>query len=161
MKVIIFEGIDCTGKSTASKELVKKLLDANPRVKVMYYHMTGEDPQSVYAMQHFFGRMHKFKVDYLIFDRSMIGEMFYGPKYRGASSITLGETYRILKEFDHEIHFKKIPDDKWIAHKEEYFKREEATFTEYEEIRKDYLEFYKVVRSVKKTGLNVIFSEFK
>jgi thymidylate kinase len=95
-KVIILEGIDGSGKSTLAAEFEKSIKLRQPNANVIRAHrgpMIGsvEDEylRPIYDLE---------ENDVLIADRWHVGEMIYGPIYRGHSQIrsVIGEVETFL-----------------------------------------------------------------
>lgn len=84
-KVIILEGIDGSGKSTLADKLEAAVKDRNPDANVIRAHrgpMVGTVEE-----EYVFPIMDLGPNDVLIADRWHVGEMIYGPIYRGHSYV--------------------------------------------------------------------------
>lgn len=93
--VIIFEGIDHTGKSTA----IEKLCSSYPIGEYSVTHVEGVDDNTFGFYDEILKECEKFGIVHQIFDRAMIGELVYGPMYREKSRINFEEIKRIFDKY--------------------------------------------------------------
>jgi thymidylate kinase len=94
MPIIILEGIDGSGKST----LAKKIAEASPLKTTLLHRGPIQHPVKVEYVDPLF-RVNKNEL--LIADRWHVGEVIYGPIYRGVSQVEkfLGSIEEILDHF--------------------------------------------------------------
>lgn len=96
MPVIVIEGIDGAGKSTLFESIKEKIPHHFDRVFVHKGVPEYEDPEKEYLQQLSWLRKNHFMVS----DRYHVGELIYGPIYRGYS-MTEGEWFtRIESRLD-------------------------------------------------------------
>ena len=93
MPTIIIEGIDGAGKSTLFDRIVKKIPNKYDRVLVHKGVPEYEDPEREYCHQLSWLRNNHFMVS----DRYHVGELIYGPIYRGKST-TEGYWFNRIEE---------------------------------------------------------------
>lgn len=109
MKIIIFEGLDCTGKSTSIAELYKKYSKEGKKVKII--HVTGKMSNTYEWYLSLYKKAIDDAVEVLIFDRWAIGEFVYGLAYRDKTRISFNEILNLLeinKQFDVDISYQCI-----------------------------------------------------
>jgi len=110
--VIIFDGLDRTGKSTQIKLLMKYLID-DPTYVIHFTNIPGiSSQQSKNYSKMLYNDMFKFIEDNskiykrnIIFDRSHIGEYVYAPMYRNYIGSFI---YNIEKKYENTPIFKDI-----------------------------------------------------
>lgn len=93
MPVIIVEGIDGAGKSTLVNRIREHMPEGYDRVFWSKGVPRYDDPQQEYVDQLQWLRSHHFVVS----DRYHVGELIYGPLYRGISRVA-GKYFRIIEE---------------------------------------------------------------
>ncbi len=102
-KIVIFEGIDNSGKDTLINKFIEIRKSINPEIKIKVYHFTNPenfrkqtgfclDKDDIYTQMYQFlntydevQRKELDKYDYIIFNRSHLSEPVYGPLYRSDS----------------------------------------------------------------------------
>lgn len=89
MQVVIYEGVDGTGKSTEIDNLVKSIKEDKKSYRLI--HVTGEDPNTLEWYHAQLNRALDDELDYLIYDRWAIGEFVYGNSYRDGSRISIDD----------------------------------------------------------------------
>lgn len=88
--LIVFEGVDGAGKSTLVETIEKRLADAGRDVRTTHHGPPERHPLEEYVLDYDWYAPES-DVDLLV-DRLHIGELIYGPLYRGESQ--LGEAGR-------------------------------------------------------------------
>jgi thymidylate kinase len=82
MPIIILEGIDGSGKSTFADKILNKVPKGYSKTKIHKGPMVGTPEQDYLKPLSWFGPK-----DFLVADRWHVGEMIYGPIYRGESLV--------------------------------------------------------------------------
>lgn len=94
MEIKILEGIDHTGKTTHIDEL--KQLYKDKLIEII--HVTGEHPNTYDWYSQIINYAKYNNIEYLIFDRGMIGELVYGPIYRNKSRLNMDQIIKLFNE---------------------------------------------------------------
>lgn len=97
-KIVIFEGIDCVGKSTRSKLAYE--LSKHDGDTCSLLHVTGADPNTPDWYRSVFSNGN---YSTQILDRGLIGELVYGPRYRGVSRIELHACAALIRKYNIKI----------------------------------------------------------
>lgn len=88
IKIFLVEGADGVGKSTYCNQLCKKY-------NGIIHHVDGKFPNTLneysFLISDLIKKAKSLNKQAIIFDRGWIGELVYGPKYRGTSRITREE----------------------------------------------------------------------
>lgn len=106
--IYIFEGVDCTGKTSLVEEVVKHLPKNNTVVKHFMAPPKGLNSQEQhdYCMTEYYmqvGMMKMFpKVNY-VFDRFYFGEQIYAPKYRSYHPVYISAIEKQLNSLDAKL----------------------------------------------------------
>jgi len=79
---IIFEGVDCTGKSTFIQKLEAAYIDQGYNINIIHNGVYGSMLEACNAYMKQFKEAAKFN-GITLFDRSFISEMVYGKVHRG------------------------------------------------------------------------------
>lgn len=92
---VIVEGVDCSGKTTLCKQIVDELVDL--KVNVEFYH---HGPLRASVEQEYYEPLLPTCLypTVLVADRWHLGEMVYGPLYRGGSEMSEEELEAIESE---------------------------------------------------------------
>lgn len=109
-KVIIFEGIDHTGKTTAINDFIK-YKDVS---EVDTVHVEGKDPNTFEYYDVLLDDFVNDNIEYFVMDRAMIGELVYGPIYRNEKRISLKEIKELFEKYkciSFEINIKYVSLD--------------------------------------------------
>jgi hypothetical protein len=92
----IIEGADGVGKSTAAAMLVDKF-------GYNYYHEGPPDPSLDGETAHLYYHLVLENMRRpFVWDRSMIGELVYGPMFRGSSRLSTKQVEKLVKKFRRE-----------------------------------------------------------
>ena len=94
MKIIIFEGLDCTGKSTSIEKLNEQFLKEGKSTRTI--HVSGKDSNTYEWYLSLYQKAVKDNIDILIFDRWAIGEFVYGLAYRDCTRISFKDIMNLL-----------------------------------------------------------------
>jgi thymidylate kinase len=97
--IIILEGVDGTGKTTLAHELCDLAQQVTPGVNVTYLHAGPPDRHPLYEYEVPLQDVHPTR-DLVVCDRWHLGELVYGPLYRGGSQLQ-GPGLRHIRLFLH------------------------------------------------------------
>lgn len=109
MEVIIFEGIDHTGKSTRIQKVKEELEAGGLKVKVVA--VDGSHPNTFEAFKNEVERAEEEGFNVIIFDRWAIGEILYGNSYRVTSRISLEEIIQLLDTYESTIYIRYVKEE--------------------------------------------------
>lgn len=152
--VIIFEGIDHTGKSTRAKETIKQLIAKGHNPKLL--HIDGDHPNTFEAFDRDVITAITEGHDVIVFDRWAIGELVYGNSYREKSRITLDEIKEFIELYEPSIYVRYVKNKDFIEYAKMLELRDNEVYVDDEYFLKSVYEIKKAEQGHFKTIMDML-----